>query len=104
MNFVINNRTLPQAPDTKKRSQLKKGEDTLNLNRYCWTHGYKVAKGHNSHTCSNRAEGHQVEATRANPLEHKERKPSTCLLGGTSRNKYSKTNAVINSLGPIPAI
>ena len=29
---------------------------------YCWTHGHKVKKGHNSITCNSRSPGHQVSA------------------------------------------
>ena len=48
--------------------KLKKFEEKLDPNGYCWTHGYKVSKGHNSHTCSSRAKGHHVEATRSNTM------------------------------------
>jgi hypothetical protein len=37
-------------------------------NGYCWTHGYKVTKNHNSKTCKTRKEGHQEDATRANTM------------------------------------
>ena len=42
---------------------------------YCWTHGYKLTKGHSSATCSNKADGHKDTATRAN------------TMGGSKRNK-----------------
>ncbi len=42
---------------------------------YCWTHGYQVKVGHNSATCTNKAEGHQLTATRAN------------IMGGSTKNK-----------------
>ena len=61
--------------DEQKRAKVKKIEEKLDPNGYCWTHGYKVAKGHNSHTCSSRAKGHQVDATRAN------------TMGGSDKNK-----------------
>jgi hypothetical protein len=32
---------------------------------YCWTHGYKVGKTHNSLTCNTPKPGHIAEATRA---------------------------------------
>jgi hypothetical protein len=35
---------------------------------YCWTHGYLVGKTHTSATCSTPKPGHQVAATRTNPL------------------------------------
>ena len=37
-------------------------------NGYCWTHGYKVKKWHNSKTCKTRNNGHKEGATRANTM------------------------------------
>lgn len=45
------------------------------INGYCWTHGFKVKKGHTSKTCTQRAEGHQEKATRRN------------TMGGSDANK-----------------
>jgi hypothetical protein len=42
---------------------------------YCWTHGYRVAAGHNSITCKGKADGHKDAATRAN------------TMGGSMENK-----------------
>ena len=44
-------------------------------NGYCWTHGYRVHKNHNSANCKSKAPGHQDAATRAN------------LMGGSTKNK-----------------
>jgi hypothetical protein len=33
-------------------------------NSYCWTHGYRVAEGHNSATCKNPKTGHQKDANK----------------------------------------
>ena len=44
-------------------------------NGYCWTHGYRVHKNHNSANCKSKAPGHQDAATRANPM------------GGSSKKK-----------------
>ena len=35
---------------------------------YCWTHGYRCKVGHNSKTCTKRADGHKEESTRKNPM------------------------------------
>jgi hypothetical protein len=35
---------------------------------YCWTHGFKVKKGHNSKTCKTRGAGHQEGATGHNTM------------------------------------
>ncbi len=42
---------------------------------YCWTHGYHVQLGHSSATCTRRADGHKVAATRQN------------TMGGSTANK-----------------
>ena len=63
----------------QKRTKVKRFEEKLDPNGYCWTHGYKVSKGHSSHTCSSRAKGHQVEATRSD------------TMGGSDKNKEWKT-------------
>jgi len=45
---------------------------------YCWTHGYRVTKGHTSATCKYGKPGHQVGATRSN------------TMGGSADNKSWK--------------
>ena len=50
-------------------------EAKMDPNGYCWTHGYRVVRGHCSKTCTNKAAGHKDEATRQNPM------------GGSQRNK-----------------
>ncbi|KAL7474812.1 hypothetical protein ACHAW6_000766 [Cyclotella cf. meneghiniana] len=35
---------------------------------YCWTHGFKVKKGHTSKSCKTQAEGHQEGATHHNTM------------------------------------
>ena len=42
---------------------------------YCWTHGYRMRVGHTSAACSNKAEHHNDDATRAD------------IMGGSVRNK-----------------
>ena len=37
-------------------------------NGYCWTHGYRVKKGHDSASCPAKDEGHKDAATRANTM------------------------------------
>ena len=39
-------------------------ERNLDSNIYCWTHGFKVTKGHSSQTCLLPATGHQRTASR----------------------------------------
>ncbi len=51
----------------------------LNPTGYCWTHGYQVKVGHNSATCTNKAEGHQLAATLAN------------IMGGSTKSKPTTT-------------
>ena len=35
---------------------------------YCWRHGLKLKKGHNSSTCTFQKQGHMIEATRINTM------------------------------------
>ena len=48
---------------------------SLDPTGYCWTHGYRVKRGHSSATCTNKKEGHKDNATRAN------------IMGGSTTNK-----------------
>ena len=40
----------------------------LAVDGYCWTHGYRVRKGHDSASCKDKAEGHKDAATRSNTM------------------------------------
>jgi hypothetical protein len=51
-----------QAPGRPASRKLQKNDG------YCWTHGFKVSRRHNSATCKNTAPGHKTEATRDNML------------------------------------
>ena len=35
---------------------------------YCWSHGFKIKKGHNSTTCKLQKQGHMTETTRGNTM------------------------------------
>ena len=35
---------------------------------YCWSHGFKIKKCHNSTTCRFQKQGHMTEATRSNTM------------------------------------
>jgi len=50
---------LPTVP-----SNIKRFEN----NNYCWTHGCDVNDNHTSMTCERQAPGHNIYATRANPM------------------------------------
>jgi hypothetical protein len=41
---------------------------TTNNDSYCWSHGYQVAKTHNSATCNVRKTGHQENATKVDTM------------------------------------
>jgi hypothetical protein len=41
---------------------------TTNNDSYCWSHGYQVAKSHNSATCNVRKNGHQEAATKIDTM------------------------------------
>ena len=38
--------------------------DRLEKYGYCWSHGYKITKGHSSRNCKNKKSGHMTAATR----------------------------------------
>jgi hypothetical protein len=67
--LAANKQSTTQTPATgKKRSGGTTANKNLAVGGYCWTHGYRVAKGHNSNTCNTKAEGHKDAATRANTM------------------------------------
>ena len=39
---------------------------SLDLNGYCWSHGFRVQVGHNSKDCKGKLGGHKDDAVRAN--------------------------------------
>jgi hypothetical protein len=41
---------------------------TTNNDSYCWSHGYQVAKSHNSATCNVRETGHQKNTTKIDTM------------------------------------
>jgi hypothetical protein len=41
---------------------------TTNKDSYCWSHGYQVAKTHNSATCNVRRTGHQETVTKVDTM------------------------------------
>lgn len=58
----------PSPPDaativTNNRRRLPKDNGS-----YCWTHGYCVHRDHSSATCTNKAAGHQIGATKQNTM------------------------------------
>jgi hypothetical protein len=63
------------ADANAKKSGTPGGTPVWDPSGYCWTHGYKVKKGHNSKTCKTRGEGHQESATCSN------------IIGGNEANK-----------------
>jgi hypothetical protein len=57
------------APDPAAApARVRRPRTPLDPNGYCWTHGYRVAVGHSSATCTNMMTGHQDAATRANTM------------------------------------
>jgi hypothetical protein len=57
------------APATNQPTQDSRSRcKLLDPNGYCWSHGYKVAIGHTSATCTTKCDGHQDGATWANTM------------------------------------
>lgn len=73
---IANSSTANEGGGEKKRyryrPQSKMGKHwpdaACDKEGYCWTHGYKVTKGHTSRTCDAPAMGHQCGATRKNTM------------------------------------
>jgi hypothetical protein len=71
-------KTSPTIPPTTKPAGTTRGPRppfdhaawmlSLDPMGYCWTHGYRVVRGHNSQNCSRKNEGHQDGATRNNNM------------------------------------
>jgi len=51
-----------QAKAQTQKNNKKPAATTNANNQYCWTHGYRVGRGHTSATCNNRAPGHQARS------------------------------------------
>jgi hypothetical protein len=67
--ILANAKNTNQTPSTgKKRSGGTTADKNLAAGGYCWTHGYRVRKRHDSTTCNNKAEGHKDAATRSNTM------------------------------------
>ncbi len=67
---------LPAAPGRQCNNTTNANQPSyLAVGGYCWTHGYRVRKGHDSSNCRAKAEGHKDGATRAN------------IMNGSTANK-----------------
>ena len=58
--------TQPNRPPTIPPEPI--GMTLTEKDGYCWIHGYKMKKGHNSTTCQFQKQGHMNEATRRNTM------------------------------------
>ncbi len=56
--------TIGRAPSTGKNDEKKPTSGAGRMYKsYCWTHGFRAGKGHNSENCHTPAERHQNTAT-----------------------------------------
>jgi hypothetical protein len=62
------------GPNGVKASSPTDNNNVWDPSGYCWTHGFKVKKGHTSKTCKTRSDGHQEGAIRHN------------IMGGSQAN------------------
>ena len=69
----------PAAVPAVPRPASTAPRNRLDPTGYCWTHGYRVTKGHTSATCKTPMEGHKTAATRNN------------TMGGSTANKNNAT-------------
>jgi hypothetical protein len=72
---LLTNKPPPNLQQSTAGTSATRPKIGLDPNGYCWTHGYCVKLGHTSATCTNKAEGHQLLATRSN------------TMGGSTKNK-----------------
>ncbi|EED89749.1 predicted protein [Thalassiosira pseudonana CCMP1335] len=88
------------AADTgDKKGGTTGGTHAWDPSGYCWTHGYKVKKGHNSKTCKTRGEGHQetVNVVKANiPLLC-----SSTIFSGCANPPNLNTTALLDTAANI---
>jgi hypothetical protein len=66
-NNTYNNNNTKATGSNNQRTGTRPIRITPN-NNYCWSHGYQIAENHTSATCTKPREGHQREATLANPM------------------------------------
>ena len=74
-----NNNTGGTGGGTQQPRHSDRKPSYLAVDGYCWTHGYRVRKGHDSANCKDKATGHKDAATRAQ------------TMGGSTSNKGWET-------------
>ena len=57
-----------QQPNQQNSNNCGQQCQPRNNGNYCWTHGFRVGRNHNSMTCFSPAPGHQKEATKENRM------------------------------------
>ena len=57
-----------QQPNQRNSNNRGQQRQPRNNGNYCWTHGFRVGRNHNSMTCFSPAPGHQKEATKENRM------------------------------------
>mmetsp|Transcript_12326 Transcript_12326/g.25252 ORF Transcript_12326/g.25252 Transcript_12326/m.25252 type:complete len:236 (+) Transcript_12326:655-1362(+) len=62
--YSKSNRNNTNASNNSSSNETKGRRLTLDPNGNCWTHGFRVAIGHNGHTCTSPTDGHKKEAKR----------------------------------------
>ena len=55
-------------PNLSTTSPTGPSNRNLEKNGYCWSHGFKITKGHSRSTCKNQKSGHMTAATRHNTM------------------------------------
>ena len=67
--YLLKHMAGPATADAVSKIYQNTGDRSMwDPNGYCWTHGFKVKKGHSSKTCKSRGEGHKEDATRSNTM------------------------------------
>ena len=93
--------TRPNRPTTIPTEPINM--TLLEKDGYCWSHGFKIKKGHNSTTCILQKQGHMTEATRNNTMGVKmwnkgwDKRRNVCdKLVHNNLNIISTTNNIAN--------
>lgn len=60
--------TTPKAANTQQPCNSNRKPSYLAIGGYCWMHGYRVRKRHDSTMCKDKGEGHKDAATHANTM------------------------------------
>eukprot|EP00804_Cyclotella_cryptica_P006017 CCRYP_000256-RA/>CCRYP_000256-RA protein AED:0.40 eAED:0.40 QI:0/0/0/1/0/0/3/0/362 len=107
-SLTVEKATSSKLLDIISRAGLKSTQQTNTASSrwdpagYCWTHGFRVTKGHTSATCKNGKPGHQVGATRSNTMGGSEDNNAAAGVDSTDNNLTTNYCNFVTSVQPTP--